>query len=747
MVRPMLDVQPKSLPSAEPSRFSSRYRADIQGLRGISVGLVLLWHAGFDWIPAGYVGVDAFFVISGFLITGILIRERARTGSVSLPMFYARRAKRLLPASAFMIFSTVILTLLLVPRIRWSGIAEDAIGSALYFQNWRLSSQAVDYLAQEDVASPFQHFWSLAVEEQFYLIWPILILLATPAGSMRRGRLFHQLAIAATCVFGFSLAWSIYYSEESPGQAYFVTTTRAWEFAIGSLVALYVLAGRMPAAPRARPAMQGLGLAALVGSALFLPQNTPFPGWIALIPTLATAAALIGGEPADQSSGSHLRASRGASKILEASPLVFVGTLSYSLYLWHWPLLVVADAAWGPNPLWLKACIAAGSIVPAYLTLRLIENPFRFRNSQNGARSGLLVGASCTAIGVASGILLLQAAPTVSSGSERAEAILSEVETQVSDPLEDPEATGIMPEASPDPGSADSTTDPAAAVGALSLEQETGGAENPQVPTVEDIIPDPLAARKDRGAFISCRSSYEATEPEDCVFGQQDSAHRVVLVGDSHANQWATAINTIAESRGWSFRILTKAACTYTGLDILRDAEYEECIAWNERVHAIILDEAPDLVVFTGREARISVEGETLSLEDGRPYLVEDNKIRWTELIQNGTQVVALADSPIPGFDVAECVSENRDDLRECTFGRTSATRRLGISSREAAAAVDGADFIDLTDSICPSEECPVVVGGVLVYRDSQHLTDSYVRTLTPALRAELDRVQAVEGD
>ena len=173
----------------------SHFRPDIQGIRALAVALVLLWHAGVTWLPNGYVGVDAFFVVSGFLITGILLRERQTTGRVSLSRFYARRARRLLPAACVTIAVTVVATMVLVPELRWSTISGDAWASTFYVQNWRLAGRAVDYLAQEAAPSPFQHFWSLAVEEQFYLVWPALFLLATPPGSHRRGLLGRRVGI------------------------------------------------------------------------------------------------------------------------------------------------------------------------------------------------------------------------------------------------------------------------------------------------------------------------------------------------------------------------------------------------------------------------------------------------------------------------------------------------------------------------------------------------------------------------
>lgn len=325
----------------EPRREStpSRFRADVAGLRAVAVGLVLLYHAGWSFLPGGFVGVDVFFVISGFLITGQIVNEIERTGRLSLIGFYARRAKRILPAATVVLAATAAAVWLFVPRSDWQVIGGDIAAAAVYVVNWRFADRAVDYLAADNaVTSPVQHFWSLAVEEQFYLLWPLLIVLAILAArTLRRSNVRPVLWVGLAVLAVPSFVWSILETANSPARAFFVSTTRLWELAVGAGIALIaVRAARMPRA--AALVLGWLGLAAIVAAALLVTAKTAWPGYAAALPTLGAAAVIAAGAAAG---------SRGPVLLLGTSPFRWVGDLSYSLYLWHWPMLVVAEAYWG----------------------------------------------------------------------------------------------------------------------------------------------------------------------------------------------------------------------------------------------------------------------------------------------------------------------------------------------------------------------------------------------------------------
>lgn len=281
-------TQTRSRPTA-PARATS-FRGDIEGLRALAVILVLAGHAGSQFVPAGFIGVDVFFVISGFLITGLLVAELDGTGRISLLGFYARRAKRLLPAAGLVLLVTLLLTYLFLPRVRYSNTAWDVVSSALYVMNWRLAEQSVDYMFVDQAPSVLQHYWSLSVEEQFYLFWPLLLLgLAVLGGRrrLRRGVLMLGFAVVAVPSF----AWSIHLTSTDSAPAYFVTTTRLWELALGGAVA--IAGGLLHRTPRVLAVLLAWsGLAAVVASAFLLDATSAFPGYIALLPTGGTAAVI-----------------------------------------------------------------------------------------------------------------------------------------------------------------------------------------------------------------------------------------------------------------------------------------------------------------------------------------------------------------------------------------------------------------------------------------------------------------------
>ena len=311
-------------------------RADIQGLRAVAVGLVVAYHAKVAGIPGGYVGVDVFYVISGFLITGLLLREVDRTGTVRLAAFYARRARRLLPAATVVIIATLAAAFVFLPPLRLAVIGTDAAAAALYVSNLRFAFQATDYLAADSAQSPFLHFWSLAVEEQFYLVWPGLILLVTRRGSPSGGRRVLPPALAIAIVFAASLAAAVYLTPRMSNWAFYASPPRAFEFAAGALVALAVpRLARLGRAPATALTMLGVALVAL--AAVRFDETTAFPGVAALLPVIGATLFIIGGTGAT-----------GPLERVWAVPVISrLGVLSYSLYLWHWPMLVLPEAVAG----------------------------------------------------------------------------------------------------------------------------------------------------------------------------------------------------------------------------------------------------------------------------------------------------------------------------------------------------------------------------------------------------------------
>ncbi|UZJ24568.1 acyltransferase [Rhodococcus antarcticus] len=348
-------------------------RTDIQGLRALAVGLVIVYHLLPDRLSGGFVGVDVFFVISGYLIIGTLHREVVRTGRIDLPAFYARRVRRLVPAATVVLVATVVLTVLLLPVSRWRPVALDVAASALQVQNWALAYGSTDYAAATQAVSPLQHYWSLAVEEQFYLVTPVVMVLAVALAARNKRVPAPRAAVGAVLLLGAtSFVYSVLHSWSDPAQAYFVTTTRMWELVLGGALAMAPVRPWVPGV--ARIVLGWAGLALVLGAALTFTTSSAFPGWIALLPTMGTAMVLFSGSAA---TGASAPGSVGA--LLSVRPATWIGDISYSLYLWHWPVLVFYLAASdreSPDDLGVVMVLAL-SLVAAAWSARTVENRFR----------------------------------------------------------------------------------------------------------------------------------------------------------------------------------------------------------------------------------------------------------------------------------------------------------------------------------------------------------------------------------
>ncbi|WP_169789795.1 acyltransferase family protein [Actinoplanes subtropicus] len=340
------EVRPVAIRAAGPA---VPFRPDIEGLRAIAIAAVVLYDAGLPGLGGGYLGIDVFFVISGFLITSLLLREMAATGRLALLRFYGRRARRILPASSVVLVTVTLAGYHWLGSLRGDEIASDGRWAALFASNFNFAAQGVDYLESPGAPSPLQHFWSLAVEEQFYFVWPALLALLIWLG------LRHAIPVVLALAFVASLAGSAYFSP-----AYFSPAGRAWEVGAGCLLAL--VAGRLDRIPAGvSAALAGTGLAGIVVAALAFDDGTPYPGPAAVLAVVATVLVLAG---------------RGDA-ILGVAPLRWLGRISYSLGLWHWPVLTIAAEAFGPLTGLTRAGLVLLSVVLAILTYALVEDPLR----------------------------------------------------------------------------------------------------------------------------------------------------------------------------------------------------------------------------------------------------------------------------------------------------------------------------------------------------------------------------------
>ena len=652
---------------------SVEFRPDIEGLRGIAILLVLLFHAGLPWTPGGFVGVDVFFVISGFLITGKLWRESQQPGGLNITRFYAWRIRRLLPAALVAVALISLVGLLLAAPLDRSELAADGAASALSLANMRFIG-SVDYFAATSSPSPFLHFWSLSVEEQFYLVWPALIVLLTWRGGGSR-RLIAALLIGVVASF----ALSMWLTDASPARAFYLLPTRVWQLGVGGLLALIGVMGTS----RRAGALAWAGLAAVAVAGVALTAEMPYPGLGALLPTAGAVALLYGGA-----------APGGPARLLAAAPLRFLGKISYSLYLWHWPLLVLPIMFLERSLTGVEVVASvAVAIGVSWLSWRFVEQPFRY-----GDRSRRATSWSAIRVGVA-GIL------SVALFTQGLAAALPS------------SAVAVQPTPSP-------SGSPVASDGPITLPA--------------DLTPSLASARDDEERLRGdgCLAFERVTTPPNCVYGVKGSAITIALVGDSHASHWFPAIEAIALERGWRLLTFVKVSCSFTTLvqrNLALKREYRECTAFNEATVARLNQIKPALTIIVNRRTFRPIEENITSALAGAALG------EMVARIPGATAI--LVDTPDPGRDVPACLSKHPSDIRACLFTQDDAdNREIGIAER-VAADVSGARLIDLTANICTEWPCSPISGSVLIYRDEDHMTETFSRSLAAPLGVEIAKL------
>jgi len=713
-------------PAAAVTRPGEAFRPDLEGLRGVAILLVLAFHGGFI-ATGGFIGVDVFFVLSGFLITGLLLRERERDGRIDLRRFYARRARRILPAAAVVVLGTLAASAVLLAPVDLPSVAADAAAVALSVGNIRFALNATDYFASA-APSPLLHYWSLAVEEQFYLVWPALIIAAT---AVRRPRVGATVFIGA--VFLASLVTAIALTDLSAPWAFYSLPSRAWQLALGGLLAATV-AGQARL-PGSLVALTGwLGLAAIVASAMLIDASIPYPGTAALVPTIGAAAVILSGPR---------RWSPGA--LLATPPLRFLGRISYVLYLVHWPIFVLPSATLAIEaelPLETRVGLALGAVVLAYVVHKVVEEPIhrgRRVASVPAGRTLAVAGAGIAAVAILS--------LAVGAFAER---LLSGANGGVGGvPVATPAPTASA--ATPSPGVTEPgfsiLPSPAATLATSSQEPAPTAAPTPgptpapvptsPVPLTANIRPSLVDARADveRIQADGCNLMYAGTEPPDCVYGRPDADVTIALVGDSHAAQWFPALEAISNAQGWRLLSFTKVSCRFVDLPIMSRElvrEYTECETWRERVVERLIEEDPAFVVVA------SARGMAV-MEPGDDDPTRQGEAMARLLVRIPGKIVVLADTPQSIYDVPACISRNLTDVTRCETPIGSAFNWRRLRLERAAADASGATLVDMTDWICPVARCPVVIGDILVYRDVHHMTATFAASLSDPLRAAIE--------
>ena len=696
-------------------RERSDVRTDIQGLRALAVSLVLVYHLFPGRLTGGFTGVDVFFVISGFLITSHLLAHPPRTGR-DLVTFWSRRVRRLLPASLLVLASTLVVSRLVAPETQWQNTARQAGAACLYVVNWVLASDSVDYLAADNAPSPVQHFWSLSVEEQFYFVWPILILALVAFAYRRRWSPARsaRLVLAGLAALGAaSLAYSVHATATNPPSAYFVTPTRMWELALGGVLALW-LSRRALGRDRASEAVglpapaRGLlawaGLALIAWTALTYTARTPFPGWQALVPVLG-AAAVIAANPA---AGDPV--SPGA--LLARRPVQWLGDVSYSVYLWHWPMIVLVPFVSGGHlGLLDKAAIVLVTLVLAALTKAFVED--RFRTARWGRPLWKPFALGAAGMAVVLGLVGLQYVE------------VDHVEAQAKAQL----ARAV---AGDQPCFGAAALDPGSGCEALTRDGTV-------VPAPAQAALDKSDAYTDVSGTKDCWSSAPSFPTVTCTRGNPHGRVTVALVGNSHAGEWLPTLEEIAKQRGWRITtyLASRCAMATTPQNFATAAQADACQSWVRRTSRRVAQAHPDLVVMANRMS-FSAAGKSMdqSFDAYRAGYV-DVLHTWTDA---GIPVLGIRDTPAPGASIPDCVAAQPDRLAACAGTRAEWLPREPLTAAARSFRPGQVRVADLTDHICQPSVCPAVVGRVVVYFDGSHLTATYARTLAPYLEDSLTR-------
>ncbi len=678
---------------------SGHFRADIEGLRAVAVGLVVADHV-FGSPAGGFIGVDVFFVISGFLITSLLIRERSRSGRISFRAFYARRARRLFPAAFVTLAASTAAAYVVFLGGRFQETLTDVTWAALFGANINFAVQGADYFDATAAPSMVRHFWSLAVEEQFYLVWPALILLAFAVplfGTRRRGVVLVGVVGTLTAA---SFAWSVHATTESPVTAYFSTFTRAWELGIGALVAVSApQLVRVPALLRA--SLAWAGLVVVVVSAFVIDDRTPFPGSAAAVPVLGAALLVAwGGAPGGP----------GTRWALGSAPAGFLGAISYSLYLWHWPVVVIAAVLLTPGSLLFHVTAVVGSLVLASVSYYCIEQPVLHTNwllSNRGvdaararpvfvrARIVGLSAAVATVVAVGAVVFV----PWGDGGDAKAEAARAAAADRAADADDSPPLTPLQQD-----------------IQAATLATEWPADLTPSLDELQTY----LTTQWTSGCLLVSKANVTK-----CRYGDPAAEQSIALLGDSFAAAWLPALRKEFVPAGWSVQTLTAGQCpNIVQMTLYDDQPYTSCVDHREWAIQYILQQRPDVVVLS--------HSWTAQLERGadRRTIYRDGLIDVVRRVQaSGAKVVILGAPPgSPSLQVCPTSLNGPDD---CLRG-TAATYDNQMESERLVAAETGVTAIDPEQWFCLDDICPAFVGSTPVYADGKHLTAEYAERIAP---------------
>ncbi len=675
-------------------RRSKKFRPDVQALRAIAVSSVVLYHFWPNWVRGGFVGVDVFFVISGFLITTHLLAELDRTGRIRLRDFWARRIRRLLPAAFTVLAATLLAMRFLMSGVVWQHSLSEIGASAGYFENWLLAKNSVDYLASADAPSLAQHYWSLSVEEQFYLVWPLLLLVV--ALIARRWWPSHQrrvLRTALALVAVLSFASSVIATAKWPSIAFFATPVRAWEFAVGGLIATSPGIASLTRHPRVGLVLTWIGLAILAAAVFGINGATvSFPGWIAAIPVAGCALVLLGG----------MRPVGGiTAAIAEWSPVQWLGDYSYSIYLWHWPIIIGLPYMIGREPSFLIKLVGlAAALVLAFLTKRFVEDPVR---TGHWWRARMWPSYAFAAVGMAAILVITTSWNGQLTTRHKAEQAAGLAEVQAG-------TTCFGADAMMQGGCVNRFDRPA------DFDASFAGAD---LQTQLDL----------------CQSSINSTQLILCDYGDvTDPTSVVYVVGNSHALRLIPALDLYGKQHRWKIVLAAKTNCqglvsTWTG----PNGPSPSCLGWTTKLQRTVLaTPSVSAVLFASHnDAQVFLAGDnatTAEIDQAKSSMVGV----WSTLKARG--IHSLVTEDIPGTrpdDAPTCVALAPSPVDPCAKPRSEMVQTNLMT--EAAQQNPGlVSYLPLSQYFCDATTCHAMIGGVVVYSDSHHISITYSRSMAP---------------
>lgn len=688
---------------------SKGYRPDIQGLRALAVVLVVADHL-FKWPAGGFIGVDVFFVLSGFLITGIMLREHAKTGRISFSDFYRRRVRRIMPVALLVLAVTLLFSALLFIGERTRSVLLDGLSSLVFASNWRFAATGTDYLQADGPVSPLQHYWSLAVEEQFYLLWPVLVVAvlvviprALPAASSHATKLLLLVTVA---LIASSFAFALWETSNAPTVAYFSTFSRAWELGIGALLA--VASRKLALIPLSlRPALQWTGIGGVVISAFVIGPSSSFPGPWALLPVLSTALIIGGGVSAHSS-----------PRVLDNPVSRYVGDISYSLYLWHFPAIVFLSTVVESSALVVLTSIVTMTLL-SVLSFHFVENPLR--NSQWLSRRGRK-----------------SAKPRFEYTQKHGLGLLALIMVPLVVML------GLIVERDARYSQAEYVAAPAITAPTAAEQKPSGIEQEINTALASTTFPELQPALEDlgKGNFDPADSGGCAPATprgKDCSIAGGDPAKTAVVLGDSMAVAWLPSIRSVLEPKGWTVTAMTYVGCPFIAAETVADGEgiTASCPEHRKLVRELVAETDPGLVVVS------NAYGQRMVGAGGKPSQnawTQGATIAHNEWLSQAERVVTL-ESPPAGANPTECITRLTSP-QDCV-SEISQTWEAYTQADRTITEAAGHKYIPTSSWFCGQQRCPLYVGDTVVRRDSTHMTPEYGRKIAPLLDEMLAPVLA----